>query len=130
MQLLVGQRRPDLLTPHLLLGLALLVAIPVASAKAILGLVLVWVLSPVFARWMSLPLKDPQEQVLTPDETRALRLVARRTWRFFETFVDQEEHALPPDNFQEDPEPVRADRTSPTNMGLYLLSAMAAHDFG
>ncbi|MGD8869306.1 MAG: protein ndvB, partial [Gemmatimonadales bacterium] len=93
-------------------------------------LVLVWVLSPVFARWMSLPLKDPQEQVLTPDETRALRLVARRTWRFFETFVDDEHNGLPPDNFQEDPEPVEANRTSPTNLGLYLLSSTVAHDFG
>ena len=37
---------------------------------------------------------------------------------------------LPPDNFQEDPKPVLAHRTSPTNLGLYLLSAIAAHDFG
>ena len=29
---------------------------------------------------------------------------------------------LPPDNFQETPEPVVAHRTSPTNIGLYLLS--------
>src|SRR5262249_19930481 len=54
----------------------------------------------------------------------------RRTWRFFETFVGSEDHALPPDNFQEDPQPVVAHRTSPTNVGLYLLSTMAAHDFG
>jgi cyclic beta-1,2-glucan synthetase len=93
-------------------------------------LLLLWVLSPVLARWMSLPLKDPQEQILSPDETRALRLVARRTWSFFETFVDDEQNALPPDNFQEDPEPVEAHRTSPTNLGLYLLSSTVAHDFG
>ena len=37
---------------------------------------------------------------------------------------------LPPDNFQEDPRPVLAHRTSPTNMGLYLLSAVSARDFG
>ena len=37
---------------------------------------------------------------------------------------------LPPDNFQEDPRPVVAHRTSPTNMGLYLLSAVSARDFG
>ena len=93
-------------------------------------LVLLWVLSPVFAWWMSIPLKDPQEQILSPDETRPLRLVARRTWRFFETFVDDEQNALPPDNFQEDPESVEAHRTSPTNLGLYLLSTTVAHDFG
>ena len=37
---------------------------------------------------------------------------------------------LPPDNFQEDPRPVLAHRTSPTNLGLYLLSAVSARDFG
>ena len=37
---------------------------------------------------------------------------------------------LPPDNFQEDPMPVVAHRTSPTNIGLYLLSVVAARDFG
>ena len=61
---------------------------------------------------------------------RDLRLIARRTWRFFETFVTPTDNMLPPDNFQEDPKPVVAHRTSPTNIGLYLLSAVAARDFG
>src|SRR4029078_9006626 len=69
-------------------------------------------------------------EVLNPEDVAFARLVARRTWRFFETFVGPEDHALPPDNFQEDPAPVIAHRTSPTNMGLYLLSTVAAHDFG
>ena len=63
-------------------------------------------------------------------DARALRLVARRTWRYFETFVTAADHMLPPDNFQEDPRPVLAHRTSPTNLGLYLLSAVSARDFG
>ena len=62
-------------------------------------------------------------------DAQALRLIARRTWRFFETFVTAADHMLPPDNFQEDPVPVLAHRTSPTNLGLYLLSAAAARDF-
>ena len=37
---------------------------------------------------------------------------------------------IPPDNFQEDPKPAVAHRTSPTNLGLYLLSTIAARDFG
>ncbi|HYM82062.1 MAG TPA: glucoamylase family protein, partial [Candidatus Limnocylindria bacterium] len=53
-----------------------------------------------------------------------------RTWRFFETFVTPADHSLPPDNFQEDPKPVLAHRTSPTNLGLYLLSTVSARDFG
>jgi cyclic beta-1,2-glucan glucanotransferase len=89
-----------------------------------------WVLSPALARWASLPppVVGPHP-VSAPDE-RALRSIARSTWRFFETFVTAEDHRLPPDNFQEDPKPVVAHRTSPTNLGLYLLSVVCARDFG
>jgi cyclic beta-1,2-glucan synthetase len=93
-------------------------------------LVLLWAFSPAIAWRISAPPKVTEAQVLSEDETRSLRLLARRTWRFFETFVDAEENALPPDNFQEAPEPARAHRTSPTNLGLYLLSNTVAHDFG
>ena len=91
---------------------------------------LLWALSPVVAHWISLPPRAAGAQPLSADDARTLRLTARRTWRFFETFVGPEDHALPPDNFQEEPTPVVAHRTSPTNLGLYLLSAIAAHDFG
>ncbi len=63
-------------------------------------------------------------------DAQELRLGARRTWRFFETFATAEDHMLAPDNFQEEPRPVVAHRTSPTNLGLYLLSTVAARDFG
>ncbi len=65
-----------------------------------------------------------------PRDVEALRLTARRTWRFFETFVGPEDHGLPPDNFQDDPQPVVAHRTSPTNIGMYLLATVTARDFG
>jgi cyclic beta-1,2-glucan synthetase len=89
-----------------------------------------WALSPVVAHWISLPPRAAGARPLSADDASILRLTARRTWRFFETFVGPEDHALPPDNFQEEPTPVVAHRTSPTNLGLYLLSAIAAHDFG
>jgi cyclic beta-1,2-glucan synthetase len=92
--------------------------------------VLLWALSPLVAWRISLPPGPAETQVLWPEQIRSLRLLARRTWRFFETFVNEAENALPPDNFQEDPEPVIAHRTSPTNLGLYLLSTTVAHDFG
>ncbi len=63
-------------------------------------------------------------------DAQGLRLIARRTWGFFDAFVTADDHMLPPDNFQEDPRPVLAHRTSPTNIGLYLLSVSVAHDFG
>ncbi|HME70635.1 MAG TPA: glucoamylase family protein, partial [Myxococcota bacterium] len=92
--------------------------------------VVLWVLSPALARWASLPPPVAGPHPISAAEDRALRSIARRTWRFFETFVTAEDHRLPPDNFQEDPKPVVAHRTSPTNLGLYLLSVVCARDFG
>ncbi len=89
-----------------------------------------WALSPAVAHWISLPPRAAGARPLSGDDARMLRLTARQTWRFFETFVGPEDHALPPDNFQEEPTPAVAHRTSPTNLGLYLLSTIAAHDFG
>jgi cyclic beta-1,2-glucan synthetase len=93
-------------------------------------LVLLWGLAPILAWRISVPARIAPLTVLSSRDTRSLRLIARQSWRFFERFVDQEGHSLPPDNFQEDPEPVEAHRTSPTNLGLYLLSTVTAHDFG
>jgi cyclic beta-1,2-glucan synthetase len=89
-----------------------------------------WIASPAIARWISRTPLTSGHEGLSAKDTSALRSVARRTWRFFETFVTDEDHMLPPDNFQEDPNPIVAHRTSPTNMGLYLLSAVSARDFG
>src|SRR5207244_1428249 len=89
-----------------------------------------WALSPAIARWVSVPGIAARPVAFPPGDVRILRLIARRTWRFFETFVTAESHGLPPDNFQETPQPVVAQRTSPTNIGLYLLSAVSARDFG
>ncbi len=92
---------------------------------------ILWIAAPAAADWSSRPaeaLVGPE--IPSAEDARTLRLTARRTWHFFETFVSAEDHMLPPDNFQEDPQPVVAHRTSPTNIGLYLLSVTAAHDFG
>jgi len=91
---------------------------------------MLWVLSPVVARWSSAPPPSAGHLTMKASELRALRNAARRTWRFFETFITDEDNFLPPDNFQEDPDPVVAHRTSPTNIGLYLLSIAAARDYG
>lgn len=88
---------------------------------------LLWGSAPAIASWLSGTNSHPP---LTAEHALELRLIARKTWRYFETFVDASNNHLPPDNFQEDPHPVIAQRTSPTNMGLYLLAALAARDFG
>ena len=95
-------------------------------AVPILGL---WLLAPWIAWRISQPIARVVP-VLKEEQLVFLRKAGRKTWRFFETFVTAEENWLPPDNFQEEPVPVIAARTSPTNMGLALLSNLAACDFG
>jgi cyclic beta-1,2-glucan glucanotransferase len=92
--------------------------------------VILWMLSPAVARWLSVPPAVAGPNPVSEADAQALRLIARRTWHFFETFVTAKDNMLPPDNFQEEPKPVLAHRTSPTNLGLYLLSAVTANDFG
>jgi cyclic beta-1,2-glucan synthetase len=111
-------------------GLGILIGLVYpAKLPAALPWLLAWFLSPLFAYLVSRPLPD-RDPPLSPHDRAELRRVARRTWRFFETFVTEEDHWLPPDNYQEDPKGVLAHRTSPTNMGLLLLSNLSAHDLG
>jgi cyclic beta-1,2-glucan synthetase len=111
--------------------LALIVSL--ASSHGAWPLVLpfaaLWLVSPAFAYWTSQSPLVAGRLTMSESNAEALRLTARRTWRFFEAFVAPADNMLPPDNFQEDPAAL-AHRTSPTNIGLYLLSAVSARDFG
>src|SRR6266540_937885 len=101
-------------------GLALAAGAAIAVAwgrpeawPAALPFLMSWTASPAVARWISVPRRTTSTQPLSFADARALRLIARRTWRFFAAFVGPEDHALPPDNFEETPSPVVAQRTSP-----------------
>ena len=93
-------------------------------------LVALWLISPAVARYVSFSPGVETIAKISEAQSLALRQIARRTWRFFETFVTADDNMLPPDNFQEDPASEVAHRTSPTNIGLYLLSVVCARDFG
>ena len=115
------------------LGLAacgVAVALNPAGWPVVAPFLLLWLAAPALAWRVSQPWAAKASEPLDASETRALRLIARRTWRYFETFVTEADNFLPPDNFQETPTPTVFHRTSPTNIGLYLLSATVARDFG
>ena len=99
-------------------------ALPVAAP--ILAL---WLAAPIIAAWLSRPVQ-PARQRLDEEDRLLLRVVARKTWRYFEAFMGADDHGLPPDNFQEVPVPTVAHRTSPTNIAMGLMSTLAAHDLG
>ncbi|VTS01618.1 glycosyltransferase 36 : Cellobiose phosphorylase OS=Singulisphaera acidiphila (strain ATCC BAA-1392 / DSM 18658 / VKM B-2454 / MOB10) GN=Sinac_1249 PE=4 SV=1: Glycoamylase: CBM_X: Glyco_transf_36: GT36_AF: CBM_X: Glyco_transf_36: GT36_AF [Gemmata massiliana] len=126
------QQFARLMWPAVALSAALAALVALVNPGALVSAcpwVLVWLLSPVIAWTVSRPLKS-RDVPLTEPEHDELRRTARKTWRFFETFVTAEDNWLPPDNYQEDPRGVVAHRTSPTNKGLLLLSTLSAHDLG
>ena len=88
-----------------------------------------WFLAPAIA-WSISRRRHRRWMQLSTERRAFLHATARKTWRFFETFAGPEDNWLPPDNIQEHPALVVAHRTSPTNMGLSLLSNLAAYDFG
>ncbi|WP_027621850.1 GH36-type glycosyl hydrolase domain-containing protein [Acetivibrio clariflavus] len=90
---------------------------------------LVWFVSPYIAFRVS------QEEVksiepLDSNDLLELRVTARKTWRYYEEFVNSKNNYLAPDNYQEEPPNGIAYRTSPTNIGLGLLATLSARDFG
>ncbi|MCU0767836.1 MAG: cyclic beta 1-2 glucan synthetase [Burkholderiaceae bacterium] len=96
---------------------------------AALPVLLLWAGAPAIIWWLNQPLARRQSTI-SDAQALQLRLLARRTWAFFETFVGPADHHLPPDNVQEHPVARVAHRTSPTNIGLSLLATLTARDFG
>ncbi|WP_435521228.1 GH36-type glycosyl hydrolase domain-containing protein [Bartonella silvatica] len=91
---------------------------------------LAWFFSPLIAWFVSRVSTFQDTLDISSEDKKVLRSIARRTWFYYATFVNAQSNYLPPDNFQEDPKPQIAYRTSPTNIGVYLLSIVAARDFG
>ena len=90
---------------------------------------LLWAGSPIYAWYASQPVKV-KRLPFSEEEKRKLRTYARRTWFYFERFVNEDHSWLPPDNYQENPPLSPVARTSPTNMGLALVSVHVAYNMG
>ena len=101
---------------------------PATLGIALLPLLL-WLVSPVAVWLLSQPLQRHRFE-LSDEQTSFLRMLARRTWAFFDTYVGADDHHLPPDNMQEHPVARVAHRTSPTNIGMSLLANLTAYDLG
>ncbi|MEX0586050.1 MAG: glucoamylase family protein, partial [Pirellulales bacterium] len=114
--------------PSALVAAALAAVVPAESRLAAYPLLVAWVVAPAVAIWISRLIAWKNDR-LTASQRRSLRMYARKTWAFFEAFVGEEDNYLPPDNFQEYPKAKVAHRVSPTNTGMYIISAIAARDF-
>ncbi|MBH3454456.1 cyclic beta 1-2 glucan synthetase [Pseudomonas monteilii] len=121
--------REQWMQPALVLVLASVLSMQPRVLLLASPILALWLLGPALAWWLS----RPRGQVtFTPlaEDLRFLHRLARSNWAFFDRHVGPEDNWLPPDNLQEPPFASIAHRTSPTNMGMALLSHLAAHDFG
>ncbi len=91
---------------------------------------LLWISSPWLMRWLGSEGGVFRPQRVGAEDSLYLRVISRRTWRYFDDLVNEQSHWLPPDNSQLALRVEVAQRTSPTNIGLWLASAVAAWDFG
>lgn len=89
-----------------------------------------WALSPALTAWASRPRPHAVARQLDVATRDYLGDIGRDTWRLFERCIGPEDNHLPPDNLQIAPYPIIAHRTSPTNIGLYLLATCCARRFG
>ena len=111
------------------LAAALLLAVQPQALLVAGPLLLAWLAGPLIAWWISLPY--PSKAIpATAAEQRQLGRWARQTWHYFDSFAGEADHWLPPDHVQGDPPTTVASRTSPTNIGLALLSGLTAYDLG
>ncbi|XHS77956.1 GH36-type glycosyl hydrolase domain-containing protein [Burkholderiaceae bacterium UC74_6] len=119
---------------------ALVILLGLIGCEALLGtdvqwpyavpLLLVWAASPLWTWLACRPRRRPPKDQLDADGKLYLQDLARETWRYYEQHIGPEDHHLPPDNVQLSPQLMVAHRTSPTNIGLYLLSVSCARELG
>ncbi len=89
---------------------------------------LMWILAPVAALALALP--TSKNTSLSREDRQFLLSCAEDIWSYFDFFCTEEDNFLPPDNYQEQPPVGIAHRTSPTNIGLGLVSALCASMLG
>ncbi len=116
------------------LALLLLIGILLTDAPGLwpaLPFLALWFAGPVLALRLNRPDRTNESLgKLSRQDHLYLRRIARRTWRYFDDFIGEDTHWLPPDNYQVSYDGGLAMRTSPTNIGLWMLSSLAAQDFG
>jgi cyclic beta-1,2-glucan synthetase len=108
----------------------LLVRLAPLALPAAAPFLALWLLAPMLVSWLDRDDQRAAAATLPATDRRYLRRLARQTWRYFDDLVGPQTNWLPPDNYQVALRVEVAPRTSPTNVGLWLLSTIAASDFG
>lgn len=122
------------MTSNLVVGIAFVIVsmgfisqISLAIFIYLLGIA--WIIAPSIAYKISIPnQKSPKINLLSKEEKNHLLEIAEKTWSFFAENMNEQNHYLPPDNYQADRKEKIAPRTSPTNIGLGILAIISSID--
>lgn len=90
---------------------------------------IVWLISPFIAYFISQD-REVQYVKISDDMKCVLRKLSRKSWAYFEDFVNENSNWLAPDNYQEHPNNGVIYNTSPTNMAMGITSNIVAFDLG
>ncbi len=92
---------------------------------------ILWIMSPLIQSFISKTVNNKDKyKELNEAEKQYVIDIARKTWNFFKEYLNEKTNYLPPDNYQEDRKEKIVYRTSPTNIGLAMLSVVASYDLG
>lgn len=121
--------------PNVVLGILLLAILPSLHSYGlqifILFLAILWLLAPAILCKISKEKKMISKiETVSEENQKYLLEIGKKTWQYFKDFLNEENHYLPPDNYQEDRKPKTVSRTSSTNIGLGLLSVISSYDLG
>lgn len=121
----------DMLLPLVLtsVGIITVCILDPYSSYVAIPVLLLWLSSPFLVTSLSQPVLT-EHKPLSLDDREYLRIVAFDTWKYFRDHLTEKYNFLIPDNLQIVPSPVVAERTSPTNISLSLLSVVSAYDLG
>ena len=116
---------------NILFGLLLIIAGIIKTNIIFLIFGAIFIIAPSVICYISQEEKEEQAiQKINKRDVKYCLDVAKKTWKFFEDNINQENNFLPPDNYQYDRKEKIAHRTSPTNIGLGLLAVCSSYDLG
>ena len=101
--------------------------------KSILAIFLgiLWIIAPLIMWYISKEKEEkPPIEILDKKEQEYILEIGKKTWKFFEKYLNEENNYLIPDNYQEDRKNKIVKRTSSTNIGLSMLAVISANDLG
>lgn len=115
-----------------IIGIAMLFLVkPYIINLVLYAICILWIIAPALACYISKKeIKKAKVKELSNNEINYVLEIGKKTWDYFENYINKENNYLPPDNYQEDRSNKIVNRTSSTNIGLGLLSIVSAYDLG